>query len=89
MSVYRFPPIAIKPKSFADQIDKIYEEIGEVWDAYIDHEGCNAIGIELLDTIQACEKALRMLPLTEEEVEQLRAEVIRKNAVRGYYEAVD
>lgn len=85
MSVYRFPPITIEPKSFADQIDKIFEEVNEVWDAYINHAGWEAVGIELLDAVQALEKALMMLPFTEEQVEQLRAEVIRKNAVRGYY----
>lgn len=89
MSAYRFPPIAIKPKSFAEQIDKLYEEVGEVWDAYIDHTSCKAIGMELMDVIQAAETALRMLPFNDEGIEELRAETIAKNAARGYFEAVD
>lgn len=88
MSVYRFPPIAIKPKSLADQIDKLYEEVGEVWDAFIDQAGVEVIGMELLDIIHAVETALRM-EFEDSEVEELRAKVIEKNGRRGYYGTVD
>ena len=89
MSVYRFPPIAVKPKSFAEQVDKLYEEVDEVWDAYIDHVSVEAIAMELLDVIQAAETGLRMLPLDDEQIEELRADDIKKNAMRGYYRTGD
>lgn len=87
MSVYRFPAIANPPVIFANQLRKIDEEIHEVWDAYT--KGCSdsTVGIELLDVIQACETALRMLPrLSEDDVEELRAKVIEKNLNRFYYD---
>lgn len=86
MSVYRFPPITCRPKTFADQINKIYEEVQEVIDAYAHAESYKAVGIELMDVIQSCETALRMLPFTDNGTEMLRAETIEKNAKRGYYE---
>ena len=85
MSIFRFPPITCRPKTFAEQINKIYEEVQEVIDAYAHAGSCKAVGIELMDVIQSCETALDMLPFTDEGLEKLRAETIEKNARRGYY----
>lgn len=84
MSIYRFPPMAdIEEFKVHRQLDKIFEELNEANDAY-KYETEQQFGIELLDIIQATETLLRM-EFTEDEVEELRAKVVEKNAKRGYY----
>lgn len=101
MSVYRFPAIAdYKNLTRDEQFMKIVEEVKEVKlakfklsnalkspDASIKpiSELRDAFGIELLDAKHAIETALRR-EFSENEVEELTAKVIEKNARRGYYE---
>ena len=90
MSVYRFPPV-ITDNDLRQQIQKILTELKEAKSAEIRYR-CSgkeriektALGMELLDIIHATETALRM-EYTEDEVDELRAKVIEKNANRGYY----
>lgn len=100
MSIYRFPamkPEALgDPQA---QLGKIEDEAIEAIQAcgnaglmalehgYASEEFEDAMtnyGMELLDIIHATETALRM-EFTDEEVEELRARVIEKNARRSYY----
>lgn len=95
MSIYRFPAFKITDDmDIRSQITKIHTELKEAKSAEIRYRCCGkeriektALGMELLDIIHATETALRM-EYTEEEVEELRAKVIEKNANRMYYEAV-
>ena len=90
MSIYRFPSMAnIDEMSLKDQLEKIKSEWREAKCAEIRYrcsgESKHELGVELLDIIHATETALRIV-FTDEEVEELRADVIKKNAVRSYYE---
>lgn len=93
MSVYRFPAYKTDGIGLKDQIKKIHTELKEAKSAEIRYR-CggrekiekNALGMELLDIIHATETALR-IEYTQEEVEELRAKVIEKNARRNYYDA--
>lgn len=92
MSVYRFPAIdGLDGFTIDCQLRYIDEELREASRA-INHVGsetntsCSreSYGMELMDIIHATETALRM-EFTDDEVEELRAKVIEKNAKRGYY----
>lgn len=93
MSIYRFPAV-VTDNTLREQIDKIKTEWREAKSAEIRYR-CGgreaiekqALGMELLDIIHAVETALRM-EYTEEEIEELKAKVIEKNANRGYYKVV-
>lgn len=91
MSIYRFPPLAKhKDVTIREQLNHVCEEAEEARCAYNDWLGtgdaCDSRHLmeELLDTIHAAETALRR-NFREDEVERMRAHVIRKNAQRGYY----
>lgn len=71
--------------SLADQINKIHAEWTEVMNAYMDNEGKERIAEELADVQQACETALAILGLTEEQRQEIRRKVVMKNSLRGYY----
>lgn len=71
--------------SLADQINKIHAEWTEVMNAYMDNEGKERIAEELVDVQQACETALAILGLTEDERREARRKVIAKNSKREYY----
>lgn len=71
--------------SLADQINKIHAEWTEVMNAYMDNEGKERIAEELADVQQACETALAILGLTEDERREARRKVIAKNSKREYY----
>lgn len=71
--------------SLADQINKIHAEWTEVMNAYMDNEGKERIAEELADVQQACETALAILGLTEDERTEARLKVIAKNSKREYY----
>jgi len=71
--------------SLADQIKKIHAEWLEVMNAYMDKEGKERIAEELADVQQACETALAILGLTEDERREARRKVIAKNSKREYY----
>ena len=71
--------------SIADQIKKIHAEWLEVMNAYMDNEGKERIAEELADVQQACETALAILGLTEDERREARRKVIAKNSKREYY----
>ena len=88
MSVYRFPPVAnTDGLTVHEQLAKITEELQEVYAAHTAGD-TEQLGIETCDVIQACETLLRLV-FGDQDVERFRAEVIYKNARRGYYEAVD
>lgn len=67
-----------------EQLKKIKEELAEVMQAY-QNESKERIAEELVDVQQACETALAMLGLSEEERNKMRKKVLLKNASRGYY----
>lgn len=71
--------------SLADQIKKIHAEWLEVMNAYMDNEGKERIAEELADVQQACETALAILGLSEDERREARRKVIAKNSKREYY----
>ena len=71
--------------SLADQINKIHAEWTEVMNAYMDNEGKERIAEELADVQQACETALAILGLSEDERREARRKVIAKNSKREYY----
>lgn len=92
MSVYRFPAV-VTDNSLKDQMEKIKSEYREAKRAEICYR-CGgredidkeSLGMELLDLIHATETAIRMT-FSDQEVEELRAKVIDKNARRCYYDA--
>ena len=67
-----------------EQLHKIKEELAEVMRAY-QNESKERIAEELVDVQQACETALAMLGLSEDERSKMRKKVLLKNASRGYY----
>lgn len=69
-----------------EQLKKIREELAEVMLAY-QNEPKERIAEELVDVQQACETALAMLGLSEDERQKMRKKVLLKNASRGYYGA--
>ncbi len=66
-------------------VDKVAEECQEVIDAYNDGETKARIAEELADVQEACETAMSKLGYHEMERRNIRFEVIKKNADRGYY----
>jgi predicted house-cleaning noncanonical NTP pyrophosphatase (MazG superfamily) len=80
-------PVAkgIRPAEFYGQIEKLKEEIAEVVEAWNDGQGRGRIAEELADLQQACETAMAMLGLSEDERSKVRKKVLLKNASRGYY----
>ncbi len=71
--------------SLAEQIAKIHSEYLEVMGAVFHNEGKERIAEELADVQQACETAMAILGLTEEERREARRRVIAKNSKREYY----
>ncbi len=71
--------------SLGDQVNKIHSELNEVIKAVMDNEGKERIAEELVDVQQACETALAILGLTEDERREARRKVIVKNSKREYY----
>ena len=89
MSAYRFPPLATLDRMDPDrQFSKAREELNEAENAY-QYESLDRVVEELFDTIHAIEGIIRILITDEECVEEIRAQVIAKNARRGYYKVVD
>ena len=90
MSFYRFPKhVNVNSIDNRQAHEKIGEELLEAVAAYwmpwyVNDELRQQYGMELLDIIHATETALRK-EFSDEEVEQMRAKVIEKNARRGYY----
>lgn len=78
---WQFPEIAEKP-GLSEELEHIAQELEEVRTAGNDTE----TAIELMDTIHACETALRImadaLPFP---LDRYKRAVIEKNARRGYY----
>jgi flagellar biosynthesis/type III secretory pathway protein FliH len=71
--------------SLGDQVNKIHAELNEVIKAVMDNEGKERIAEEIADVQQACETALAILGLTEEQRQEIRRKVVMKNSLRGYY----
>jgi flagellar biosynthesis/type III secretory pathway protein FliH len=71
--------------SLGDQVNKIHAELNEVIKAVMDNEGKERIAEEIVDVQQACETALAILGLTEDERREARRKVIAKNSKREYY----
>lgn len=86
MSIYRFPKHrSVDEYSQRQAHEKIGEELLEAVASYsCNYDTTEEYGIELMDIIHATETAMRMM-FSDEEVEELRARVIEKNARRGYY----
>jgi hypothetical protein len=80
------PAVRFMGISLADQINKIHSELTEVISAYMDKEGEERIAEEIADVQQACETALAILGLTDEQRHEIRRKVIMKNKLRGYYQ---
>lgn len=80
------PAVKFMGISLADQINKIHSELTEVINAYMDKEGEERIAEEIADVQQACETALAILGLTDEQRHEIRRKVIMKNKLRGYYQ---
>jgi len=80
------PAVKFMGISLADQINKIHSELTEVISAYMDNEGEERIAEEIADVQQACETALAILGLTDEQRHEIRRKVIMKNKLRGYYQ---
>ena len=79
------PAIRFMHTSIGQQINKIFEEIREVADAYNDGESIDRVAEEACDVQQACETLLAMLGYDDEARRKLRQKVLCKNASRGYY----
>lgn len=79
------PATKFMRSSLNDQLEKIKEELGEVILAYVDGEDKERIAEEIVDVQQACETALAILGLSEDERSKMRKKVLLKNASRGYY----
>ncbi len=75
----------IRPTEFYGQIEKLREELAEVVEAWNEGQGRGRIAEELADLQQACETAMAMLGLSEDERSKVRKKVLLKNASRGYY----
>lgn len=71
--------------SLEGQISKIHDEYIEVLNAVLRNEGKERIAEELADVQEACETALAILGLTEDERKETRRKVVIKNGLRGYY----
>lgn len=80
------PAIRFMHTSIGQQINKIFEEIREVADAYNDGESIDRVAEEACDVQQACETLLAMLGYDDEARRKLRQKVLCKNASRGYYQ---
>ena len=85
--LFQFPQIALTRDTVVSQLVKIESEAVEAVDAYADCEPDLRIAEELMDVIHAAETALRMLPLSDRELNAVKAGVIAKNEERGYYDA--
>ena len=88
---YNFPPLAnLDELTAREQLAKIKTEYREAYGAEIryrcthDSEARTEYGMELMDIIHAAETALRM-EFDDDEVDELRAQVIEKNQRRSYY----
>lgn len=97
---YRFPAMArLGEWTNEHQVTKVCCEACEAWDALRDclwdydtgkrreepiEADRTAYGMELMDVIHAAETALRM-EFSDDEVNELRGMVERKNRKRGYY----
>lgn len=84
---YMFPPYSGKVDSAGKQISKIgfecQELIEEGLETILDHR---SIAEECFDVIHSCETLLRYLSNSMDiPVDEIKAEVIRKNRERGYY----
>ncbi len=79
------PAVRFLGISLGDQVNKIHSELSEVIKAVMDNEGKERIAEELVDVQQACETALAILGLTEEQRQEIRRKVVMKNSLRGYY----
>ena len=75
----------VRQSSLAEHIAKIHSEYLEVMSAVVNKEGKARIAEELADVQQACETAMAILGMTEEERRKTREKVLQKNARRGYY----
>lgn len=83
---YQFPAckrwIPTDKRTRSEQALKIVEEAAEAMNM---RDGYDiAYAMELMDTIHACETALRELP--ESLLSSIKEAVVRKNAERGYYD---
>lgn len=81
-------PVAksFRPKNLDGQIEKLKEELAEVIEAHIEGQGKERVAEELADLQIACETALAIIGLSEEQRREIRCKVVTKNDMRGYYE---
>jgi hypothetical protein len=79
------PATRFMGNSLEGQVSKIHDEYIEVLNAVMRNEGKERIAEELADVQEACETALAILGLTEDERKEVRRKVVIKNGLRGYY----
>lgn len=79
------PATRFMGNSLEGQISKIHDEYIEVLNAVLRNEGKERIAEELADVQEACETAMAILGLTEDERKETRRKVVIKNGLRGYY----
>lgn len=87
---YQFPcvPIPASGKNIREQMLKVCEEAREACESWSTPSGYIGDTVaELLDTIHACETALRMIEdFFYVDVDETAKKVIKKNLDRGYYD---
>ena len=79
------PATRFMGNSLECQISKIHDEYIEVLNAVMRNESKERIAEELADVQQACETAMAILGMTEDERKEVRHKVVIKNGLRGYY----
>lgn len=93
MFKFNFPEIDTR-NTINSQVWKIKEETSEVELEQVkivnaklrgEKPSGNALVMETLDLIQACETLLRIMDVPQAKLDKMHDEVIRKNRVRGYY----
>lgn len=85
--LFSFPPtVFTKRNDFATQLIHIASEFNEVSKAFQDGESPERVAEEMIDAIHSLETGLRILQQNRGiDVDVTAAEVMIKNARRGYY----
>ena len=82
---WQFPPVS-KPLPLLEQIRSITWEVMEAVEAHEEGESPERVAEEIMDAIHRAESALSELKRTEDvDLDQVKQDVIEKNARRGYY----
>lgn len=89
---YQFPKWEAKPLdeiTIGQQVAKVNFECAELSEVMLGRDDgmktCYALAEEAFDVIHSCETLLRKIELMGHDVNQVHADVIKKNRKRGYY----